>query len=251
VPEHSLSLQSLAPEKLPRHVAIILDGNGRWATSRGLPRIEGHRKGAERLLDLFEFFLSLNIPYLSLYVFSTENWKRPRHEIDALFQLLSFFIDENLKILKKNRIRMIVSGDISPLPAAIQNKLNGAIVETAKDYLLTVNLCLNYGSRAEILRAAKDAILFIQKGQTGQDLTDRIESISESQFEQYLYTKDLPDVDLLIRTAGEQRLSNYLLWQSAYAELFFTPVLWPDFSNDDMFQALLDYQRRIRKFGSI
>ncbi len=251
MPEHSLPIQSLDPEKLPRHVAIILDGNGRWATSRGLPRIEGHRKGAEQLHDLFDVFLALNIPFLSLYIFSTENWKRPRQEIDALFQLLSFFIDENLKIFKKNKIRMIVSGDISPLSNAIQNKLNSAIAETAKNYLLTVNFCLNYGSRAEILRAAKDAILSIHKNQTAQDLTERIESISESEFEQYLYTKDLPDVDLLIRTAGEQRLSNYLLWQSAYAELFFTPVFWPDFSKDDIFQALLDYQKRIRKFGSI
>jgi undecaprenyl diphosphate synthase len=235
-------------DQLPKHIAIILDGNGRWAKQRNLPRSEGHRQGGENLKKLIDVILELEIPYISLYTFSTENWKRPKSEIQSLWNLLQEFFTKYLEECKQKQICIKVSGDISKLPKASQEILNKAVQETKKNKRLLANFCINYGSQQEILRAVNQIIqIKIEQYKN----TGKISDVKIKEFEKHLYTYPLPSVDLLIRPGGEQRISNFLLWQCAYAELYFTDVLWPDFSREELFKALEWYSGRERRFGGL
>jgi undecaprenyl diphosphate synthase len=235
-------------DRLPKHIAIILDGNGRWAKQRNLPRSEGHRQGGENLKKLVDVILELEIPYISLYTFSTENWKRPKSEIQSLWKLLQEFFTKYLEECKQKQICIKVSGDISKLPKASQEILNKAVQETKKNKRLLANFCINYGSKQEILRAVNQIIqIKIEQYKN----TGKISDVKIKEFEKHLYTYPLPSVDLLIRPGGEQRISNFLLWQCAYAELYFTDVLWPDFSREELFKALEWYSGRERRFGGL
>ena len=235
-------------DRLPKHIAIILDGNGRWAKQRNLPRSEGHRQGGENLKKLVDVILELEIPYISLYTFSTENWKRPKSEIQSLWNLLQEFFTKYLEECKQKQICIKVSGDISKLPKASQEILNKAVQETKKNKRLLANFCINYGSKQEILRAVNQIIqIKIEQYKN----TGKISDIKIKEFEKHLYTYPLPSVDLLIRPGCEQRISNFLLWQCAYAELYFTDVLWPDFSREELFKALEWYSGRERRFGGL
>jgi len=235
-------------DRLPKHIAIILDGNGRWAKQRNLPRSEGHRQGGENLKKLVDVILELEIPYISLYTFSTENWKRPKSEIQSLWNLLQEFFTKYLEECKQKQICIKVSGDISKLPKASQEILNKAVQETKKNKRLLANFCINYGSQQEILRAVNQIIqIKIEQYKN----TGKISDVKIKEFEKHLYTYPLPSVDLLIRPGGEQRISNFLLWQCAYAELYFTDVLWPDFSREELFKALEWYSGRERRFGGL
>ena len=235
-------------DRLPKHIAIILDGNGRWAKQRNLPRSEGHRQGGENLKKLIDVILELEIPYISLYTFSTENWKRPKSEIQSLWKLLKEFFTKYLEECKQKQICIKVSGDISKLPKASQEILNKAVQETKKNKRLLANFCINYGSQQEILRAVNQIIqIKIEQYKN----TGKISDIKIKEFEKHLYTYPLPSVDLLIRPGGEQRISNFLLWQCAYAELYFTDVLWPDFSREELLKALEWYSGRERRFGGL
>jgi undecaprenyl diphosphate synthase len=235
-------------DRLPKHIAIILDGNGRWAKQRNLPRSEGHRQGGENLKKLIDVILELEIPYISLYTFSTENWKRPKSEIQSLWNLLQEFFTKYLEECKQKQICIKVSGDISKLPKASQEILNKAVQGTKKNKRLLANFCINYGSQQEILRAVNQIIqIKIEQYKN----TGKISDVKIKEFEKHLYTYPLPSVDLLIRPGGEQRISNFLLWQCAYAELYFTDVLWPDFSREELFKALEWYSGRERRFGGL
>lgn len=227
------------------HVAFIMDGNGRWAKARNLPRHLGHKEGCERVMDICEACRDKGIKVMSLYAFSTENWNRPKDEIDHLFNYLETFFKKYKPKLHKQGCKIIISGDISPLPESTKKVILSAIDETkdCKDFVL--NVCLNYGGKAEIVRAAK---LYAQDVQNGNI---QIDDLNETKFEDYLYTKGLPPVDLLIRTSGEQRTSNYLPWQLAYAEFIFTPVPWPSFTKEEFFKCLDEFYTRSRRFGGI
>ncbi len=218
------------------HIAIIMDGNGRWANKRNKIRTFGHNEGAKKVIEITKEASNSKVKYLTLYAFSTENWKREKKEIDFLMKLLSSFLKKELKTLLEHNIKFRVIGDISKLAKHIQNTINNTIEKTKNNSGLTQILAINYGSRDEIVRAIKD----INK----QNITE--ENISEA-----LDTSDFPDVDLLIRTGGEKRLSNFLLWQSAYAELFFTDTLWPDFSTQEFQDIMEDFKKRNRRFGGI
>ncbi|TGK05240.1 isoprenyl transferase [Leptospira langatensis] len=233
-------------QKLPRHIAVIMDGNGRWATSKGLSRSEGHRAGADSIDRLMEISLELGLEAISLYAFSTENWKRPVTEIRSIFNLLVEFIDSRLEGISKKGVRILHSGSRKRLSSKVLSKIDSAIEITQKNRKLTVNFCVNYGSQEELLNA------FSKLSEERRKKKIPIQKpISTKELEKYLYTYPLPPVDLLIRTAGERRLSNFLLWQSAYAELFFTDTLWPDFGEKDLKEALDWYGRRTRKFGGL
>ena len=221
-----------------------MDGNGRWATARGLKRSEGHRAGTETVDKLLDHLLKIKIPYVSLYAFSTENWRRPRTEITALFSLLDEFIKTKLAKMIANGVRIVTSGDISRLPKKTRELLSDAIRKTARNKKLTANFCLNYGARDEIHRAA----VSFAEAERGKK-TIRIPT--EKQFRKLLWQADLPDVDLLVRTAGELRLSNFMLYQAAYAELVFTEKTWPDFSDADVDAAIAEFGRRKRTFGAV
>lgn len=221
-----------------------MDGNGRWATARGLKRSEGHRAGTETVDKLLDHLLKIKIPYVSLYAFSTENWRRPRTEITALFSLLDEFIKTKLAKMLANGVRIVTSGDISRLPKKTRELLSDAIRKTARNKKLTANFCLNYGARDEIHRAA----VRFAEAERGKK-TIRIPT--EKQFRKLLWQTDIPDVDLLVRTAGELRLSNFMLYQAAYAELVFTEKTWPDFSDADVDAAIAEFGRRKRKFGAL
>ncbi len=227
-----------------KHLAIIMDGNGRWATSRKLPRISGHAEGAKRVMDIAQASLDAGIQYLSLFAFSTENWKRSPQEIKGLFKLLDEFAVKYEKNLHEEQTRLIISGNLTPLPKITQTLLN-RLIETTKTYTKrTLNICINYGGQDDIVTAARVLV---------DDVINHrfdIKNLNEETFAQYLYTKDMPPVDLLIRTSGEQRLSNFLLFQSAYAELLFIPTFWPDFTKDKLLEAIAIYQQRKRKFGA-
>lgn len=230
-------------QKIPKHVAIIMDGNGRWAKKRGLPKIAGHRAGVNSVREAIEASKGLGVNVLTLYTFSTENWKRPKHEISALFKLLESYIDKEADNLDKNDIRLCVIGRMEGLPQIVRDKLNKVIDQTKDNKSLILNIALNYGSRQEIIDAVKKIITDCNTGKvsTGQ--------IDESTFGKYLYTKDIPDPDLLIRTSGEMRLSNFLLWQMSYTEIYVTRKLWPDFKKNDFKKAVLEYQKRERRYG--
>ena len=226
------------------HVAFIMDGNGRWAKARNLPRTKGHKAGCDRITDIYEECLAQNINVMSLYAFSTENWNRPEQEIKLLFRYLDAFFKKEIGRMLKDGSRIIVSGDISRLPIKTQNTIKNAIGKTKDCKNFTFNVCLNYGGRAELVRAAK---LFAKDVLNGRD----IDSLDEQNFNDYLYTKDLPPVDLLIRTSGEQRTSNYLPYQLAYAEMLFPIEPWPDFTKE-VFRRCIDlYMKRDRRFGGI
>ena len=228
-------------ERLPVHVAVIMDGNGRWAAQRHLPRVEGHRAGIDAVRDTVETAARLGIQVLTLYAFSVENWKRPAAEVGTLMLLLKRYLRSELNTLLKNNIRFRVIGRIEELASDIQDELHLAIDRTAKNSGMLFNIALNYGGRAEIVDAARRAI---EAGVRPQDL-------DEERFARFLYTAGQPDPDLLIRTSGEMRVSNYLLWQIAYAEIYVTETLWPDFRRRHLFEAVLAYQKRERRYGGI
>lgn len=231
------------PEKIPQHVAIIMDGNGRWAKMRGLPKLAGHRQGVRVAEDVIEVAAQLGIKVLTLYTFSSENWKRPRIEIDALFGLLNEHLDKEEGRLNKNNIRMRVIGRLEGLPSSIQEKLKNIMESTRSNTGLILNLALNYGGRSEIVDAVR---------KIGRDVADgllKTDDIDEDTIARYLYTSGLPDPDLLIRTSGECRVSNFLIWQISYAEIYVTQKLWPDFTKEDLEAACQEFARRERRFG--
>ena len=228
---------------LPCHIAIIMDGNGRWATHRGLPRLFGHRAGAEAVRRIVEASCELGIQALTLYAFSWENWDRPAQEIRELMSLLDEFIRRETPTLMANHIRLRAIGRLEELPADVMTHLHQTIAATASLERMTLTLALSYGGRQEIVDAARRLATLVQQGQLAPT------QIDEACFAQQLYTTGLPDPDLIIRTSGEQRLSNFLLWQASYAELYVTPTLWPDFSKDELCEALAEYERRERRFG--
>ena len=228
-------------EQLPAHVAIIMDGNGRWAAQRHLPRVEGHRAGIDSVRDVIETSARLGIEVLTLYAFSVENWKRPRAEVAVLMALLKRYIRLELPTLMKNNIRFRVIGRIEALAPDVQHELELGVRKTEQNTGMLFNIALNYGGRAEIVDAAKRAI---QSGINPADL-------DEARFSEFLYTAGQPDPDLLIRTSGEMRVSNFLLWQIAYAEIWVTDTLWPDFRRRDLLNAIIAYQKRDRRYGGI
>lgn len=228
--------------KLPKHVAIIMDGNGRWAKKRGLPRIAGHKKGAEALRRTIRAAAEFGIQYATFYTFSTENWNRPQEEVEALFSMLSAYIDKEVLEMKKEGVKVQFRGRLQDLPHDLQKKMNWAEAETKNNARITVTSMINYGSRAELVDAFRKIV--------SSGIKDANE-ITEGLVQKNLYTHDMPDPDLLIRTASEMRISNYLLWQIAYSEFYVTPALWPDFGQEDLAEAIKAYLGRIRKFGGL
>ena len=234
---------STTASRNPQHIAIIMDGNGRWANARGLPRIEGHRKGVENVRVVLKAARELNIRYLTLYAFSVENWQRPAAEISALMGLLEFFLRKNLRELINNHIQLRVIGRPEALPDRVQAQLAKALEATRHFTEHTLNVALNYGSRTEILDAVKQYAEDVLQGRA------QPAELDYPAFCRYLYTADIPDPDLLIRTSGETRISNFLLLQCAYSEMYFTPVYWPDFGRDELLKAIAAYKNRERRFG--
>jgi len=236
---------SLDLARLPRHVAVIMDGNGRWAKMRGKPRIAGHKAGAESVRAIIDTFARLEIEAVTLYAFSTENWKRPKQEVSGLMSILKHYLRKELQEVRKHNIRFVPIGNINGLSPDVQREIAYAQNETAGNSGMIMCVALNYGGRAEILNACKMAAeQVLARG-------DSIERISEEDIERNLYTRGLPEVDLLIRTSGEYRLSNFLLWQLAYSEIYVTPTLFPDFRRPEILEALVDFQKRHRRFGDI
>lgn len=235
----------LDPLKLPQHVAIIMDGNGRWAKSKGLPRIYGHKKGAEVAKKIIYKTRELGIPYLTLFAFSKENWLRPKEEVETLLDLLKIYLDTELEEMNKNGIRLKIIGDIEDLPKDLKEKLEFIERVTEKNKNMVLCLALSYGGKNEILKAVKKIAKEVKEGRISP------EDIDEKLFRNFLDTKDIPDPDLLIRTSGEMRISNFLLFQLAYTEFYFTPVYWPDFDEIEYLKALKSYQQRERRFGRI
>ena len=241
--EESRLLEKLDLSRLPRHIAVIMDGNGRWAQKRHLPRVAGHSAGTQSARTTIETCARLHIEALTLYAFSVENWRRPKTEIEFLMQLLREYIRKEMPLLQKNNIRMRFLGRPEELPAAVQRDTREATEALSKNTGMVLNVALNYGGRAEIVDAV-NAIL-------SHNGSHKPEPVTEEDLARHLYTADLPDPDLLIRTSGEMRVSNFLLWQIAYAEIFVTETLWPDFNRARLLEALLDYQKRERRYGAI
>lgn len=240
-----LDLGKIKKDKLPRHIAIIMDGNGRWARKKGLPRIAGHWAGAEVLRDIVKFCSELDIQVLSVFAFSTENWKRPPEEVNTILNLLVYYLKKETAELHRNNVKIMVTGEINDLPQRIIDEIDRCMKLTRDNTGLILNILLNYGSRREIVKACRD---ICRDAICGKIAT---EEINEDLFKKYLFTGDIPDPDLLIRPSGELRISNFLLWQIAYAELWFTEVYWPDFRREDLYRALLDFQKRDRRFGGL
>jgi len=230
---------------IPQHIAIILDGNGRWAKKKGMPRHFGHTQGSKNVERICEDAYKMGVKYLTVYAFSTENWKRPKEEVDALMNLLRNYMKTCLKTAEKNRMRVRVLGDKTALDDDIRSRIAELEEATKNNDGLNFQIALNYGSRDEMVRAMKKMSLDIKDGKIDT------EQIDETLFETYLDTHDIPDPDLMIRTSGEQRLSNYLLWQLAYSEFYFTDVLWPDFTKEDLAEAIEYYNGRDRRFGGV
>ncbi len=226
---------------LPNHIAIVPDGNGRWAEQRGLPRLDGHRVGAENMYHMVEYLNEYPIKYVTLYGFSTENWSRPEEEVKGLFQILEEFINKCVSDIHERGIKLRHLGRLNELPQGLQLAINRGVELTKNNTRMTLNVAFNYGGRAEIVDAVRK---LLAEGVAPQN-------INEELFDSYLYTAGLPNVDLLIRTGDETRLSNFLLWQTAYSEYYFTKVLWPDFNKKDVDKALLSYSRRQRRFGGL
>jgi len=238
-------LAAIDESRLPQHIAIIMDGNGRWAKQRGKPRIFGHRAGAESVRAILDTCARLQIKAVTLYAFSTENWKRPAAEVSGLMQMLKRYLKSELKSVHGNNIKFQAIGNIDGLDESVQRELFAAMEFTKENTGTVLSIALNYGGRAEIVEAAKkSAKSLLQNGKSLDDL-------SESDIELHLYTNNLPEVDLLIRTSGEFRISNFLLWQLAYSEIYVTPTLFPDFRRAEIFKAILDFQKRERRFGGI
>ena len=235
----------LSQSKLPKHVAIIMDGNGRWATLKGLPRWEGHREGVKRVKEITEAAAELGIEVLSLYAFSTENWNRPPEEVELLMLLLEEYLEKELPTMMEQNIRLSAMGRLGRLPDSTRKKLMDTIATTSANTGMVLNLALSYGGQAEITDACARIAKEVKEGRLSP------EEIDETTIKSHLYCPELPDVDLLIRTSGEIRISNFMLWQNAYAEFYFTPVLWPDFRKGDLIKALLEFQSRERRFGGI
>jgi undecaprenyl diphosphate synthase len=229
----------------PRHVAVIMDGNGRWAKERGLPRIQGHKQGVNTASEIVEASIEAGIKYLTLYAFSLENWKRPRTEIKSLMSILKGFLKENLSKLDEKNIRFIPIGRLENLTKGIQKLLISAKEKTASNTGLNLVLALSYGSRTEIVDGVKSFVKDVMNNET------KLDDLNEETFSEYLYTKDVPDPDMVIRTSGEMRLSNFLLYQASYAEIWVTDVYWPDFHKDIFIKALDDYASRSRRYGGL
>ncbi|MCX8091942.1 MAG: isoprenyl transferase [Verrucomicrobiae bacterium] len=242
---HGSQLSPEARASLPQHVAIIMDGNGRWARARGLPRVEGHRHGAESARAIVRAAGELGIKYLTLYAFSAENWNRPKEEVDALMRYLVHYLKTETAELQKHNVKLVVIGQIYRLPELVQEHLRKAIHTLSKNNGLTLILALSYGSRIEIVEAVRQIAQKVRRGTL--DPAD----INEQVISQHLWTRNIPDPDLLIRTSGEMRLSNFLLWQISYTELVVTPTLWPDFRKPHFYAALEEYARRHRRFGGV
>ncbi|MEZ4778820.1 MAG: isoprenyl transferase [Flavobacteriaceae bacterium] len=236
-------ISQINKEKLPKHLAVIMDGNGRWAKKQGLFRTLGHENGTKAVREIVEACAQLPIPYLTLYAFSTENWSRPKIEVETLMKLLVSSLKNEIKTLQDNQIKLNAIGNLEALPKKAHKELLDVIEKTKFNTRMTLTLALSYGSREELIK-------------TIQEISDKVKNniispsnIDESVINNHLYTRDLPDVDLLIRTSGELRISNFLLWQIAYAELYFTDTLWPDYRKDHLFEAIINYQQRERRFG--
>jgi len=230
-------------DRLPQHLAIIMDGNGRWAKQKGKLRVFGHEKGSKAVKQVVECCAELGVKNLTLYAFSTENWNRPKLEVQMLMKLLISSLKKEIKTLQKNNIKLNAIGNLNDLPSKVYKELMDVIETTKSNTNLTLTLALSYGSRDELVNAVKQISIKVKNNIISP------EKIDESVINLHLYTQNLPDVDLLIRTSGEQRISNFLLWQIAYAELYFTEVLWPDFTKNDLFEAIVNYQKRERRFG--
>ncbi len=236
-------LNQIDSERLPVHIAVIMDGNGRWAKNQGLLRVKGHKKGTKAVRETIEACAELGVPYVTLYAFSTENWNRPKLEVDTLMNLLVSSLKKEIKTLQDNNIALSAIGNLSSLPKKAQAELSEVIEKTKSNSRLKLTLALSYGAREELVKTVQEISQKVKKNLISP------QSINESVIKEHLYTHDLPDVDLLIRTSGEQRISNFLLWQIAYAELYFTPVLWPDFTREHLYEAIYNYQKRERRFG--
>lgn len=243
--EEAELLEKIDPARLPQHIAIIMDGNGRWAKMRGKPRIFGHRAGAESVRAIIDTCARLEIKAVTLYAFSTENWKRPEDEVSGLMQMLKHYLRKELNTVHKNNIKFQPIGNIAGLAEDVQKELAAAQKKTAANTGTILSVALNYGGRAEILEACKKA------ARCALENGNSIEDLREEDIERNLYTYGLPEVDLLIRTSGEFRISNFLLWQLAYSEIYVTSVLFPDFRRKEIFEAILDYQKRERRFGGV
>jgi len=240
-----LITDKIIKDRLPKHIAIIMDGNGRWAKERGEHRIVGHQNGVEAVRQTVEAAAELGISYLTLYAFSTENWNRPKDEVLSLMSLLVDAIDHETPTLMKNNVKLKAIGDLSTLPEEVKSKLDGTIEKTEVNTGLTLVLALSYSARWEIVDAVKQIAIKTKSGELS------IEDIDSSLFENHLTTKGIPDPELIIRTSGEYRISNFLLWQIAYSEFYFTKLFWPDFNKEELCKAILDYQNRERRFGKI
>ncbi len=236
---------ALDPSRIPRHIAIIMDGNGRWAELRGLPRIEGHRAGRDALRRTVQGARECGVEVLTLYAFSTENWRRPREEVRALMALLVEAAEQEANDLRQNGVRFRASGLISAMPAGVQAALAQVTAVTQHNTEITLNLAINYGGRSEIAEAARRIAERVRQGHM------TVEEVNERAVQRHLFAPDLPDPDLLIRTGGEHRISNFLLWQAAYSELYFTDIHWPDFQKLDLMEAIRSFQARERRFGGV
>ncbi len=228
---------------IPKHIAIIMDGNGRWAKKKGFFRAVGHENGSKAVREVVESCAEIGVKHLTLYAFSTENWNRPKLEVDTLMKLLVNALKKEIKTLQNNNIQLNAIGNLQSLPEKARTELLEVIEKTKTNSHMTLTLALSYGSREELIKTIQEISIKVKNGVISPHL------INESVINEHLYTKDLPDVDLLIRTSGEQRISNFLLWQIAYAELYFTEILWPDFKKEDLFEAIFNYQKRERRFG--
>lgn len=235
--------QQIDKARMPRHIAIIMDGNGRWAKKQGLARVFGHKRGVETVHNITVAATELGIEYLTLYTFSTENWNRPKEEIDALMNLLVDTIVKETPTLMENNVRLLTIGDLNRLPEAARRKFMGCVEQTAGNTGLSMVIALSYSARWEIINAMQTAVRRAQAGEL------RAEDVNEQLVSSLMTTAEMPDPDLLIRTSGELRISNFLLWQLAYSELYFTECLWPDFTPEELYKAILDYQNRERRFG--
>lgn len=236
---------TLDMKKIPEHVAIIMDGNGRWAKERMLPRTMGHRAGMKNIKLVVEESSNLGIKYLTLYAFSTENWKRPMEEVNALMDLVVEFIDKEFEELNANKVKLNTIGDVSKLPEKSKRAILNAIEKTKNNTGLTLNIALNYGGRDELIKATKEISKLVSQGKL------KVEEINGEIISDHLYTKGMPDPDIIIRPSGELRISNYLLWQSAYSEFWFSNINWPDFTKADLRRAIFDFQHRDRRYGGV
>ena len=235
----------LDPEKIPRHVAVIMDGNGRWARKQKLPRLQGHYQGYRTLKEIVIAAADLNIEVLTAYAFSSENWRRPKSEVSGLMKLIHHALEAELRMMKEKGVRIIISGRVHELPELVRKQFEEDIEATKHNSRIILNIALNYGGRNEIVDAAKQAAKMAVEGKISP------EEVDEKLLSSLMYHPELPDPDLLIRTAGEMRISNFLLWEAAYTEIYMTDTLWPDFCKDDLVRAMLSFQRRTRRFGKV